>query len=224
MILTNDDKSKKLYNEIFTLNYLIKKIENGVRSDLLNRTECKFLLNKLFTNLFSIKKIFNEILINSDDEKKQLLEKELIYALEIYVDVHKQELTWGKKTIMDLFETIVYKIKFISKKTEKKSDKDENFFYYNEEDLRNDIYEYLNILKLFVDRINSQILKPMKKDIFDTLSIKQFLEDNLLTLNENWVIAVCYLSMIDIIVNKKGEEFAIFKTEKENRTKSFYKK
>ena len=212
MIIEND--FEPLRNNLIEIKIIISKIEIELRNSQIDRSECKHFLNSLYATFYKFKDIIIEFKDVEESKLKEKIEKYIIISLEEFIDSYQREFRYSYLNYSSrIFNEIGNKINKIAKMCDSKDNSTGN--YSNDTSyVKNTIYVLINAFKIFLERINKLILKPVKKGITETYSIKEFILQNPLGLNMNWIISTCYLSAIEILTISKRQELGIVKNKK----------
>lgn len=179
---------------------IINRLKKEVKNQNLNRNECKDILFDLKTNSMVIKHYFIDLMT--------------LYCSRIYMfsDVEKIFNTDICQEVGKIFDIIINKINSLV------TYDIDNVQYYNDQKIRNEIYDLTSTLELLIEM---NLTKGFSKGIIGLSKINELIGEKLAGLDENWTIAACYLCAIDIAVNKKRKELGLTTDEKTERGKSF---
>lgn len=213
MIIEND--FEPLRDNLIEIKIIINKIEMELRNSQIDRSECKHFLYSLYATLHKLKDILIEFIGVGESKLKEKFEKYILFSLEEFIVSYQREFRYSYLNYSPrIFNEIGNKINKIAKMCDSKDNSTGN--YSNDTSyVKDTIYVLINTFKIFIERINKLILKPVKKGITETYSIKEFILQNPLGLNMNWIISTCYLSAIEILTISKRQELGIVK---DNRT------
>lgn len=212
MIIEKDFES--IRDNLIEIKIIINKIENELRNSQIDRSECKHFLYSLYATFHKLRDILIEFIGVEESKLKKGFEKYIIISFEEFIVSYQREfkrsyLTYNSR----IFNEIGNKINNIAEICDSKEGLT-GAYYHNTSYIKNKIYVLINAFKIFIERINKLILKPVKKGISATFSIKEFVLQNPLGLNMNWIISTCYLSAIEILTTSKRQELGIVKNTK----------
>jgi hypothetical protein len=97
----------------------------------------------------------------------------------------------------------------------------DNKQYYDDTKIKNSIYDLVGSLELAAKIFDSKIFAPLGNPTDSMSKIAIFVSRKQFGLDDKWALAACYLSAIDIVVNKKREELGLIKDPEKDRTVSF---
>ena len=223
MTTKKDPILENLRHDLINLKNIINSFEDEVRKPELNRVEIKFQLNRILPYLTSIKDCLYRLENTCNKDEKIEFSNKIKSAFEWYIKLELDRSSeYEYEGYSEVLEDIIDEIREDAKKADLKEKERSSTISvrmfpqlpYSDLDFKNYIYNYINIFKVFIKRIDSEILEPLGKGITNYFTVEQFLIENPLDLDENWIVAVCYLSIIDILVNKKREQFGIVKDER----------
>jgi hypothetical protein len=203
---------EKLRDKILELKIVTGLIKRETRRSTLERTECKHFLFRISSSLQYLKEFVNnysDYQTLKSNEKSDLLK----LLLSEFVQISKKGKMRSVSDYYDdynlLLDDIIDIIEYTASVSDSRSSMGSTGYSTSESVIRNKIYNYINAIEPLLDRINERILKPSNRDISDTNRLEKFIIWNPMNLDENWLIAVSYLSMIDILVLRKREDFGL---------------
>jgi len=212
MIIEND--FEPLRDNLIEIKIIISKIEIELRNSQIDRSECKHFLYSLYATFHKLKDIIVEFKGVEESKLKEKIEKYVFNSLEEFIDSYQREFTRIYTSYnYNIFYEIGNKINNIAEMCDEEGISKP--YYRDTSYVKNTIYVLINAFKIFIERINKLILKPVKKGIIETYSIKEFILHNPFGLNMNWIISTCYLCAIEILTISKRQELGIVK---DNRT------
>lgn len=206
---------KLLRDNLIEIKIIINKIQSELRNPQINRSECKHFLFSLYTTFHKLEDLLNELVRVKDAKLQEKFGKIIMISFEEFIISYEGEFKWSYSTTTynyKILKEIGNKINKIGGMCDEKGISKE--YYYDTSHVKNTIYVLINAFKIFIERINKLILKPVKKDISETHSIKEFIFQNPLGLNMNWIISACYLSAIEILTISKRQELGLVKNKK----------
>ena len=213
--MTIEKDAESLRDNLIEIRLIIDKIELELRNTPINRSECKHFLNSLFTTFHKFKDIITEFKRDKESNYKEEVEKKLHTSLEEFLISYRREFRRSYEEYnYNIFYEIGYKINEIAGMCDKEAIASSKSYFYDNSDVKNPIYVLINAFKIFIESVNTTILKPVKKGITETFSIKEFIFQNPLGLNMNWIISACYLSAIEILTISKRQELGLVKNKK----------
>jgi len=213
--MTIEKNFEHLRDNLIEIKIIISKIEIELRNFQLNRSECKHFLNFLYNTFHKLKDILNELINIEESKFKEKYEKIIMYTLEEFIRFYQGDFKWSYTDYnYRIFSEIGNKINYIAEMCDRKSVSSSKVYYQDTSLVKNTIYILINSFKIFIERINTLFLKPAKKGITETWSIKEFILQNPLGLNMNWIASTCYLSAIEILTIRKRQELGIVKDNK----------
>ncbi len=210
MITKHFNCVKENYNKLKSLSQRLRKIAKVKR---INTNQCKNMLFEIIKTTTSLKttRMFFLATINENTHTKKDTQgntKKIIKLL--------KEETLTSTLLDNLIKSIEITIKNLDNKEDITTFNINNRQRMNfETETKNTIYELVNSINNITDNISLQIRTI--EDLFDdeeNQKIKEFISNKKINLNENWVVATCYLSAIDVVVNRKRLGFGLIKNEK----------
>ncbi len=212
MIIEKDFES--IRDNLIEIKIIINKIEIELRNSQIDRSECKHFLYSLYATFHKLRDILIEFIGVEESKLKEGFEKYIIISFEEFIDSYRREFKRSYATYNSgIFNEIGNKINNIAEMCDSREGLT-GAYYQDTSYIKNKIYVLINAFKIFIERINKLILKPVKKGISATFSINEFILQNPLGLNLNWIISTCYLSAIEILTISKRQEFGIVKNKK----------
>ena len=214
IILIADNNIENLRDNLIEIRIIISKIENELRNFKISRSECKHFLNMLFASFSKLKDIISKLMVIKDSKLKEKLEKKIYFSFEEFRNSYRNDFnTYYSEYDYRIFYEIGSEINKIARTCDSKKIS-RGTYYHDTSVIKNKIYVLISAFKIFIERINNLILKQFNKGISETFSIKEFILQNPLGLNMNWIISTCYLSAIEILTINKRQELGLVKDNK----------
>jgi len=199
----------------------IKGIAEGLKAEIgqekLDRNSCREMLVDLKLSLVDLKSFLGALLKTLIDHKSSL--EEMHYLLSGVNKSCFERVTSTDLIIEGLRDWVSPKDKaensstldLLILSTDSVIREIDSSSYFKDEDIRSDITKFAYYIDFSITALSDSLSLPLTgmAQLQELISIKS------LGLDENWLVSICYLSAMEIIVNKKQKELNI-KVEKDS--------
>lgn len=170
-------------------------------------------LNKLKTTIEKIKQEARQNRINGDECRYLMSElKNILHSIKINFNKIPTNSQENQEINFSDYERKIDLIMFELN--------DVNLNLFDQTSLKNTIYGLINDLYIIINVFDSFVPSELNK-ISALSRIRELIGSNILKLDENWAIATCYLSAIDIVINNKRKEFGLIQDGNIEKKKNF---
>jgi len=194
--------------ELGRLRGIIDNLKVEAKKQKIDRNECKHQLFELKTIFQSFRQHFADLLRLSVQQTRP---KEMnVPALMLVMSQ-----TFQQQDLEKALDGLAMKINSLA------TYELDNPQYHDDTKIKNSIYDIVGNLELAARICDSKVFAPLGNPTDSVSKIAMFVARKQFGLDDKWALAACYLSAIDIVVNKKRGELGLVKYPEKDGSISF---